>query len=573
MVKKNFVFSLLLAATALLSSVFAQNPDDEILLTVGNEKVTKGEFLRNYQKNNNLTQSSEKDLRDYLDLFVVYKLKVQDGLVKKVDTAMSFQRELAGYRGQSAQQYLIDKEVTENLVDEAFERSKSQVRASHLLINCDYNASPKDTLAAYNKIMRIRKEIIDGLNFNDAAVKYSEDPSAKDRPDPQSKRVQRGNRGELGYFSVFSLIYPFETGAYTTPVGTVSMPVRSQFGYHLIYVQDKVPTIDRIVVSQIFVEDTNALSGHISPAIQAKLDKIQQALKTTTFEEVVTQYSEDKASMLKEGKLMPFRPDQRSGSFVAAAIHEKVGELSKPVASVLGWHLIRLDTLDYAKMNDEMKYLIRTRIARDSRSYKSKSSLVDRLKKEYKFEDKGRAAAFKYFEKNLPVSYFQSTNIKMEDLKDMDKLKPICSFADQKLTVPEFATYISRFQGMPVTNLSDFLKEKYESFVGEKILAYENDHLEQKYAAFKDLIVEFHDGLMLYEMNANQVWNKAMQDSVGLEQFYEKNRQKYEGELSEIRAVVVNDYQDFLEKEWVEQLKATYPVVIDEKSFRAIIKR
>ncbi|MDR1346479.1 MAG: peptidylprolyl isomerase [Bacteroidales bacterium] len=541
--------------------------------------------MHTYQKNNDLKSSSEQDLRDYLDLFIVYKLKVKEGKEMLIDTSASFQRELAGYRNQSAQQYLIDKDVTDFLINEAFERAKLQIRASHLLINCAYSASPKDTLAAYNKIMRIRNEILAGKDFATAAVQYSEDPSTQDRIDPQSKSMQHGNKGELGYFTALSLIYPFECGAYTTPVGQVSMPIRSQFGYHLIYVKDRVPAISKIVVSQIFLADSNALNSKIMPGIQAKLDTINNALKTNDFEEIVALYSNDRASAEQGGRLQPFNPEQRFGDFVTAAIHIKPGEISKPVASNLGWHILRLDTLEYAQISEDEKYVLKNRIARDSRSYKSRSSLVEKLKKEYNYEEKGKNAAFKFFNKNLNVNYFQSTNNKIEELAGLDKLKPLCTFADQKLTAQGLAKFIARYQGVQVNDFEAFLKEKFASFVEEEIFKYENSRLEQKYPEFKDLVTEFHDGLMLYEMNSNEVWNKAVQDTVGLENYYEKIKTGYPVDMvaspedlpykpmSEIKATVVSEYQDFLEKEWIVRLKAKYPVTIDEKVFSTLLKQ
>jgi len=263
----------LLVAFLLVGTLFAQNNND-ILLKVGSENITKGEFINAYQKNNDLSKATEKDLREYLDLYVKYRMKVQEAQLQKLDTSAAFVRELASYEEQSAQQYLIDTEVSEQILDEAFERSKFQVRASHILIRCDANASPKDTLAAYHKIMQIREKIKNGMDFNEAAFQYSEDQSARDYKNPHSNRIQRGNRGELGYFSVLEMIYPFECAAFSTPVGEVSMPIRTQFGYHLVYVQERVPAMSKIYVSQLFIADTLALSNVERPEIQSKIREI-----------------------------------------------------------------------------------------------------------------------------------------------------------------------------------------------------------------------------------------------------------------------------------------------------------
>ena len=238
----------------------AQTPAEPVLMTVGGEKVTKSEFLKAYQKNSMLSEATEADLRDYLRLYTDYRMKVQEAKAMQLDTAKSFQREWEAYKSQYAQQYLVDTEVSDQILEEAVERSRYHVRASHLLVGLPQNAAPKDTLAAYRKIMKIREEILGGLDFNEAATRYSDDPSAQDGVNPQNGRFKYGNHGELGYFSVLEMIYPFENVAYNTPVGQVSMPVRTQFGYHLIYVQDKIPAIAKMFVSQIFIKDTAALS-------------------------------------------------------------------------------------------------------------------------------------------------------------------------------------------------------------------------------------------------------------------------------------------------------------------------
>ena len=317
-------FILPLSMLLLSSMAFAQNAND-ILIKVGNETITKSQFVTAYQKNNLLSESTEKDLREYLDLYINYRMKVQEAIKLQMDTSTAFKKELASYEGQSAQQYLIDTEVSEQLLEEAFDRSKYQVRASHILIRCNPNASPKDTLAALHKIQQIREKIVNGLDFNEAAYLYSEDESAQDHVNPQSKRMQYGNKGELGYFSVLEMIYPFEVAAYTNPVGQVSQPFRTQFGYHLVYVQDKIPAIAKLNVSQIFIADTNALkNSKPAPEIQDKLNNIINEYKNgKSFAELAKLFSEDKATKDNGGQMTAFTPNRRPGNYVSAIINLK----------------------------------------------------------------------------------------------------------------------------------------------------------------------------------------------------------------------------------------------------------
>lgn len=577
-------YFLTIATSALLCTAFAQN-DNAVLLKVGKESITKNEFIQAYQKNNLLSESTEKDLREYLDLFINYRMKVQEAQSLQMDTAQAFQKELSAYKSQSAQQYMVDTEVSDRLLEEAFEHSKYHVRASHILIRCADNASPKDTLAAYRKIQNIRDMIVNGLDFNEAAFRYSEDESAKGMTNPQTGRFIPGNRGELGYFSVMEMIYPFEVAAYNTPVGQVSMPFRTQFGYHLVYVQEKVPAINKVFVSQIFIADTAALTNEINPAIKSKNDLIKSEYKNgISFADLAVKYSDDKANQNEAGVMAPFSPNRRPGNYVSAAIHLKNGEISEAVPTNIGWHILKLDSIQYATANEETKYLLKNKLARDSRSKKSKDVLIEKLKKEYNFEESGKKAAMKFFAKNLPASYFQSTAISIDSLKGIKKLKPMFTFANEKYTALDFGTFISRYQGTQLKGtVEQFLNSIYPNFVNERILRYERQNLENKYPEYRELITEFHDGMLLYEINSEKVWNAAIKDTIGLEKFYETIKTQYPVDtpndtiqykpMSEIRAIVVSKYQDYLEQEWIKALRAKYDVKVNEDVFATILKK
>lgn len=565
-----------------LMAVYAQD-DNRVLMTIGNETITVQDFVKAYQKNNMLSEATENDLREYRELFINYRLKVQEAEAMKLDTAANFIAELGSYETQSAQPYLVDNQVSDELIEEAFERSKSQVRASHILIRCNPSASPKDTLAAYHKILGIRDQIMSGLNFNEAAALYSEDESAREYVNPQNHTRHYGNKGELGYFSIFEMIYPFESAAFNTPVGSVSMPFRTQFGYHIVYVQDRIPAIGKIWLSQIFIADTTALSGNVKPEILERMNEIQAAYNQgVPFDTLAKLYSDDKATKDKGGRMEPFTPSRRPGNYVAAAIHARPGQMTAAVPTTLGWHYLRCDSISRATVNEESRYMLRQRIARDSRSQKSKEALVERLKKEYNYNESGKAKAFKFFAKNLDENSFQSTQ-DIPSIKGIEKLKPIFTFADQQVSVQDFAKYVSRFQGVKLNGtVTDFLNQLYPNFVSEQILTYERKHLQEKYPEFRDLVKEFHDGILLYEINTQKVWGAAIQDSVGLEKFYEQIKINFPNDdpnaetpykpMSEIRALVITRYQDYLEQQWVKELRAKYPVTVDEKVFSSILK-
>lgn len=575
----------LTVSLVLLSWTFSQaQNDDSVLMTVGKESITKSDFIKAYQKNSMLSDATEADLRDYLRLYSDYRMKVQEAKAMQLDTAKVFQREWESYKNQYAQQYLIDTEVSDQLLEETIDRARYHVRASHILIMLPDDASPKDTLAAYHKIMKIRDEIINGLDFNEAAVRYSDDKSAQDRINPQTRRVQHGNRGELGYFSVLEMIYPFECAAYSTSVGQVSMPVRTQFGYHLVYVQDKIPAVAKLYVSQIFIRDTSALNNKVDhkDVISKYADIKQQFQKGITFDSLAAKYSEDDATKNNGGRMEPFAPNRRPGNYVHAALGLKQGAISEPVPSSIGWHILRLDSVIYTTVNDEFKYMIKSRLARDYRSKKSKESLVEKLKVEYNYQEGGKKAALKFFKKNMADNYFQSKHIAPDSLKGIEKLKPLCTFADQSISARDFGRYLSRFQGAQLkVPMANFLEQVFPNFVEDNILRYESTQLMTKYPEYRDVVNEVYDGLLIYEINSVKVWNAAISDTLGAERLYEQIKDQFAtGDslnpykpFDEVRAVVISQYQDKLEKEWVEELHRKYPVKIDEEVFRTILKR
>jgi peptidyl-prolyl cis-trans isomerase SurA len=206
---------------------YAQNIKKETLFTIDSNPYYTDEFVRVYNKNLDLVKDeSQKDLNQYLTLFVGYKLKINKAIQLGLQNGEAYKTELNSYRTDLAKNYLTDSKVTKELVEEAYTRSLKEINASHILITVDENAAPSDTLIAYQKISAIRNKAIIGEDFGSLAVQFSQDPSAKE------------NNGDLGYFSVFRMIYPFESAAYKTEKGKVSNIVRTRFGYHILKVND-----------------------------------------------------------------------------------------------------------------------------------------------------------------------------------------------------------------------------------------------------------------------------------------------------------------------------------------------
>ncbi|WP_231862206.1 peptidylprolyl isomerase [Rufibacter sp. DG15C] len=238
-----------LGALFLYGCTSPKKAGEPAVLTIGPEAVPVSEFAYVYEKNNGNSDSaySQASVQEYLDLYTNFKLKVAEARSRGLDTTQAFKTELGGYKEQLAQPYLTEKSVTDQLVREAYERSKKEINASHILAAVDMEADPRDTLAAFQKITSLRQQILNGASFEVLAKTSSDDPSARE------------NNGQLGYFTALQMVYPFENAAYNTPKGQVSEPVRTRFGYHLIKVNDIRTAQGEIKVAHIMVRATQGM--------------------------------------------------------------------------------------------------------------------------------------------------------------------------------------------------------------------------------------------------------------------------------------------------------------------------
>ncbi len=519
----NSVFCLCILSIASLS--FSQeNKKDPVLITIGPEKITKSEFLNVYKKNNINEVMDKKSIDEYLSLYTKFKLKVLEAKQLGMDTTSTFITELAGYRKQLAKPYLSDKNIDENLINEAYERMKYDIRASHILVKVDQDASPQDTLAAYNKIMDARKRILKGESFENVAVEFSDDPSAKDRPATGGNPAMKGNKGDLGYFTAFDMIYPFETGAYNTKVGEVSMPVRTSYGYHLIKVYDKKPAMGKVQVAHIFIKVPKSDTVKDVQQFKNKIDEIYKKLKEgASYEQLAEQYSDDKGSAKKGGVLPPFGVNRMVPEFIETIAKLKnVGDYSEPVQTPYGWHIIKLIDRKGIGNLDDIKQEIKTKIEKDSRALKSRDAIIKKIKNEYKFKE-NTAAKDKFY--NVVNDSIFKARWKADMAAGLNK--NIFTIGDKTYTQKDFASYIEKHQNLKIKNIKTYVNTLYDGFVKDACLQYEDSHLELKYPEFKSLMQEYSDGILLFELMDKKVWTKAVQDSVGLQEFYEKNKDKY----------------------------------------------
>lgn len=494
-----------LAATSTSKDAAVPSP----IFSYGDEVVYGDEFMRVFNKNKREENApTQEEIEEYLDLYVKFKLKVAEAYSRKMDTVPSFINELAGYREQLAQPYLTDKSVTDMLVKQAFDRSQQEVNASHLLINCPLDAKPADSLAAYQKILGLRNRIEKGEDFSTIATQYSEDPSAK------------SNAGNLGYFTAFQMIYPFENAAFNTAVGSVSMPIRTRFGYHLVHVIDRRKSMGDVKVGHIMIKYYN--EGQID-STKKRIDAVLTKLKAgADWNKTVEEFSEDFNTNSKGGELSWFSRTTSNvpNEFKDAAYGlEKDGDFSTPFKTKFGWHIIRRVEIKSLPEYDEMKDVIRRKVERDTRSELNKDVVVARVKIENKFKEvKGLDSVKGNFGEELIRGKFK---------KKEGTGMVLFQIANKSYTDSDFYTYVLANQGKTNKTLANAVIDLYSEFVKQSNLDYEKSILEVKYDDFKYIMQEYKDGILLFELTDNEVWSKAVADSAGLESFYAKNQANY----------------------------------------------
>ncbi len=507
------LFSSFVLSFLFWASMYAQEKSPTIL-TIAGEDISKSEFERVFKKNNTKeTSFDKKSVNDYLTLYINYKLKVKEAMSLGMDTAQSFVDELAGYRKQLAQPYLVDKEVTDNLLKEAYNRMKSDVRASHILIKLSLDALPKDTLEAYNKAIKIRQEILKGADFAKTAKAKSDDPSSKD------------NEGDLGYFTTLQMVYPVETAAYNLKVGEISMPVRTRFGYHIIKVTESRPAQGEVKVEHIVVRTESGKKAEDSLSAIKKINEIYEKVKAgENFEDLARQFSDDQGSAKNGGMLPVFGTGRMVPEFEKAAFDLKnVGDVSAPFKTSYGWHIVKMLERKPLGTYEELQQDLKTKVAKDSRSELSKSSMINRIKTKYNFREVPKAKD--EFMKVVDSSLVQGK----WTMEQASALKgPMFMLQNTAYTQQDFAKYLfdhqSRKTGVTPVSLAN---NSYNEWVNDMSLAYEEKHLDSLYPDFRNLMQEYRDGILLFELTDKKVWSKAVKDSTGLREFYEKNKNNY----------------------------------------------
>lgn len=536
--------SRLLIFVFLLSPIYLLAQTKEVLFTVDNNPYYTDEFVRVYKKNLDLVKDdSQKDLDKYLELFIGYKLKVEKANKLGLQNGSSYQNELKSYRNQLSKNYLNDSKVTNELVQEAYDRMQQEVRASHILVLVDEGASPADTLKAYQKVVAIKKRLDAGEDFVTVAKDASEDPSAKD------------NGGDLGYFSAFRMVYPFENAAYRTKVGQISKPFRTRFGYHIIKVVDKRANRGEVTAAHIMLlkQDENGPKENAKSTIEEIYQKIQQG---ENFESLAQQFSDDKSSSVRGGVLQRFGSGQLSSEEfenVAFGLKEK-NQISTPFETQFGWHIVKLIEKHPVGTLADTKAELEDKIKRDERSLLITNSLAKKMRSKYSFTKDAKVIG--KVKSVVTDKIYDKSWVVPDDFKEVNSVVLTLN-KDKKVTAKPFLDFINNSQKGTLTSkpTSKLVDELFEKFTDEQLIAYYNENLENEFLEFKYVMDEYRDGLLLFDLMEKEIWNRAKTDTLGLTTYFKNNIKNYQWKkrfqadiLSSTDLKIIQKAQKFLKK-------------------------
>lgn len=504
-------YFLLVVLSLFLSVLEAQTSADEVLFTIDNEPVYSSEFIRVYNKNIDLVQDeSQKEVDEYLNLFTNYKLKLKEANQLGLQNKESYIRELDSYKKQLAKNFMTDTKVTDALIEEAYERVSNEVKANHILVRFAEKMSPEDTLVAYNTIVKLRERALtEGF-------------------EKVMKEVHNGQTlfgEELGYFSGFRMVYPFENTAFNTKVGEISQPFRTRFGFHIVKIYDKRKSRGERTIAHIMV---NTKSGDsLAESAENRINDIYKKLQQgEDFELLAKQFSEDKNSASKGGLLAPFSAGQLSAQEFEDAAYglENIGDVSKPVKTQYGWHILKLYDKQPVKPFLDLRPELEMKVKRDERSHLIDDALVSKLKVKYHVSTNQKA--LDYFTSILNDDYFKYTWKLPENFNGKSDF---IKLGTQSYTYQDFGDYLLKNQRnvQGKASFNQIVSKQYDAFLSGNLMQYQEAHLEEENKEYANIVQEYRDGLLLFDLMETTIWNAARTDSTAIQDFYNVHKENY----------------------------------------------
>jgi peptidyl-prolyl cis-trans isomerase SurA len=637
---------------SLLILLFSSSLTAQTLFTVDGTPTSKEEFLKAFSKNNTGIVPTEKSYRDYLELYIRYKLKVKAAYTAQLDTLPAQRTELLNFRSQVADAYMKDQESMDRLIREVSVRGQKDIRLAHIYFALPKNATPTDTLRAYEKAMTVYSELKKGKKFGEVAAAVSDDQGAKT------------NRGDIGYITVFTLPYELESLAYSLAPGQFSKPYRSKGGYHIFRNEGERKALGRIKVAQILLSFPPGASAAVREQVRGRADSIYRALQLgADFAALARTFSSDNLSYQNGGEIPEFGVGHYDSAFEATAFGlDRDGAISRPVATEFGYHIIkRLSRKPFPPRLDEAAMAgLRQQILNDPRVEISRQALYSRIFRETGFQRAAipEAELWSFTDSALRNSGYSSNG-------NLSNSTMVFSFSQRAYTIKEWIDFVRVTKPTRAgSSLSD--KDLFQRYIERTAMDYYRNHLEQYNKDFAFQLNEFKEGNLLFEIMQRKIWDKASTDSAGLSKYYDTHKGKYwwnasadallftcnstgtaetlkarltagaigawrtyadsigsaiqadsgRYELAQIpgtsfsapvaqsfteftgnkadntvsfafilsvytnreprsyhdaRGFVINDYQGFLEEQWVEGLRKEYPVKIDEQIFKTLL--
>ncbi len=505
--------------SAFLSVCLAQN-NDPVLMNIAGKDVTKSEFEYIWNKNNSNTTPDMKSLPEYVDLFINFKLKVAEAETQGIDTTQAFTTELIGYRKQLITPYLTDKDAEEAMIKLCYDRLRQYTEVSHILLAVKPDATPADTLKLYQKAMDLYKRALKGEDFAKLAKENSDDGSKEEG-------------GYLGYATGLRYVFPFENAAYNTPIGKIAAPIRSQFGYHIIKVHNRLDAGGKYRSAHIMKAVQATATPEEKAAAKDSIFKIYKALQAGgDFTKFATTQSDDHNAAERGGEYGLMFCGSLPYEYESNIFKLKVGEYSAPFQSKYGWHLVKaLEFQPYPSM-EEMRTDITGFISQDEvRTQVAKKSFIERVKKDYSYSPVKEG--FDQFVKAYEIARTKGDSTLLKALAE--SMNPIFILNGKPFSQKGFALALTK-----KPNAGNNLINYYDTYVGETVLAYEDKNLEKKYPEFGHLMQEYRDGILLFEVSNREVWDKASQDTKGLEKYFKDSVTKYNLDKPHYKGFVIS---------------------------------
>tara|TARA_R110002012_G_scaffold136770_1_gene291165 strand:- start:1864 stop:3729 length:1866 start_codon:yes stop_codon:yes gene_type:complete len=495
-----------------------------VLFTVNDKPIYTKEFERVYNKNLDLVQDeSQKNVEGYLELFINYKLKLEEAYSLGLEEKPAYKRELEGYQRQLIEKYINDNEVTDQLVVESYNRLKKEVNADHILVKLDPNASPEQEKLALAEINKLRNRVL--------AEGY----------DTVQKDVHNGATifaENLGYFTAFKMVYEFENAAFETKIGDVSKPFRTQFGYHVVKVNDVRPNRGEITVAHIMVSNQD----------KELIDQIYKRLQQNEeFESLAKQYSVDKSSANKGGLLPPFTGGQLSSTaFEDASFGLKNnGDYTKPFQTEFGWHISKLVSKTDLDTFENEKFGLEAKVKRDSRSRILNEKRIEQLLNTYNVSYNNPKLSL--YEKALNDDYFKGIWVAPENIKTAETLVLI---NDKALTFKDFTNFLTNSQRKLQSKrpFKDVLNVVYKDFIDSNVSLYQEENLANENEDYAAIFNEYKEGLLLFDLMGSEIWNSATNDSLALKAYFDANKSNYKFNTRLIATISSSAKKDIAKK-------------------------